>query len=193
MGKKKSKIKESNIKNQMKSLVRFGDDSLAVQINKDDLSKVLEESFYKALTRYENDKSISKVSDKKDTNIKKKEKSFLPVSLFLLWPFAFEKYAKKNTYDILLTWIISEILILIGTCLWASGIVIIGTLIYAQFLNMHAILPFGIAFVSTVFGSISILSGKAFSRENDSAKIHAFSACIFALISCIIAIIALIK
>lgn len=42
-----------------------------------------------------------------------------------------------------------------------------------------------------MIGSILFLGGKEFSKENDSNKIYAYSACIIALISCVVGIITL--
>lgn len=156
---------------------------------KTDLGKLFEKSFYNALSRFEEEKKP------KDEHRKKNQKDRLWVTLllFIFLPFAIRNNKMKKSYDLMLTMLISLILKSVGLVIWILGFIIpiYGIIKFGTYENFLIFIGVGIILIP--FGSITVLAGKAFSEETDSAKIHAFSASIFALISCIIAIVALVK
>ena len=82
----------------------------------------------------------------------------------------------------------------IGVLAWFFGIFYFGYNVYQLIVgkfdlsNLNSTL---IGILGMMIGSILLLGGKEFSKENDSNKIYAYSASIIALISCVVGIIAL--
>lgn len=190
MGRKSERKVNKAVNNNKISILFDEKNIVGLQLDKNSLGKLIEDSFYLAIKRYENEKEIKAKSDKE----KKKPKTILLALKLLFMPWSLGKEVVDNAYDVLLTMVISAILDLLGLLLWVSGFAIpVIRIISSGFWNEGTLKFIGMGIILIMFGSITIVSGKAFSNEKDSAKIHAFSASIFALLGCIIAIIALLK
>lgn len=104
----------------------------------------------------------------------------------LLFPWVINRRFRYNErlYDMAWQSFITGVITIIGSILWIAGI-------YVLIYRAGGMRCLGIM-ISTV-GSLIILSGKGFSKETDSNKIYAYSACVIALISTIISLISVFK
>ena len=99
-------------------------------------------------------------------------------------------------YDDILVVVVSWILEIIGTLVWIMGIVFIVCSVMTlgqsgMIMQLGIMITLGVGFM--MFGSMSVLAGKEFSKVVDSNRIYAYSACILALISCVVAVISLVN
>lgn len=152
-----------------------------------------EEAYYRAIKRLQDEgKQTEREIPKK--KYKWYDNFFLFMNVFFFpWKIC-KKYTINNTiYDSVLVLFVSLILTMVGGFMWLLGV--IGTVwqVYQLLIRRNIFeLEFLVLMVAaTVFGSLFILAGKQFEKETDSAKIHAYSASIIALVSCVIAVIAL--
>lgn len=164
-------------------------------ITKEQLIEIQAEAYYRALKRIEQEKNETE-SQKQE---RKKDKWYINL-LFILnilgFPFMQSKKFRfsNQVYDNVLILIVSGTLEVIGTILWGFGMIsIIIQVINLRTLEIEGLLFIPVLLVFVMFGSIFIISGKEFNKENDSNKVYAYSACIIALISCVVSIVSLIK
>lgn len=165
--------------------------------SKDELMKIQEEAYYRAIKRIEQEKEEKLIESNKQTVKKEKRKWQFNVLLFLnvlLCPWKINKKfnTNKSIHEYLLVAAVSGIMGFLGSLCWLfGGIVVIVGIKYKNWIV--TIILFVVGLLISFFGSAIIISGNTFENENDSNKIYAYSAAIFSLVSCIIAITALLN
>ena len=166
-------------------------------ISKEQMIEIQAEAYYRAIKRDEDEKNVSNTPKMKRNQYKWYEKIGFLLNFFF-WPWHIcKKYrVVDGIYDSVLVILISSIMSFIGICGWLLGVVIIVFSVYKLICEGFSVtfvwtILFGV--FSILIGSFLTLSGKEFTKETDSNKIYAFSACIIALVSCVVSIISLIK
>lgn len=163
-------------------------------LSQEQMIEIQTEAYYRALKRIESEK---KAQD--DQKMKKKYRWYENVFFFLIvlfcpWKISAKFRISNHIYDNILVLFVSGILEFIGVLAWFFGIFYFGYNVYQLIVgkfdlsNLNSTL---IGILGMMIGSILLLGGKEFSKENDSNKIYAYSASIIALISCVVGIIAL--
>lgn len=166
-------------------------------ISKEQMIEIQAEAYYRAIKRVEDEKNVSNTPKMKRNQYKWYEKIGFLLNFFF-WPWHIcKKYrVVDGIYDSVLVILISSIMSFIGICGWLLGVGIIVFSVYKLICEGFSVtfvwtILFGV--FSILIGSFLTLSGKEFTKETDSNKIYAFSACIIALVSCVVSIISLIK
>lgn len=179
-------------------------------ISQEQLIEIQTEAYYRAFKRIAEENANAKESkkmeeEKTDTKELAQEKkkgkwckatlSVLNV-LFFPWKISKRFRLKERLYDSALVAIVSGMVEFIGSMIWLFSIVItIGCIIDRIKQELWCELPFvilvGLMFVFV--GSLLVLTGEDFSKEEDSNRIYAFSSSIIALISFVVSVIALVK
>lgn len=164
-----------------------------VNISQDRMIEIQAEAYYRALKKIEQEKSDENQS------VVEKEKWYNKILLVLnvlIFPWKIYKgfSINKGMYDSVLVFVVSISLEIIGTLMWIFGFV---STIYGVYqmvivgISSVSFTTFYIGVMSIFMGSIFVLASSEFSKEKDSTKIYAYSACIIALISCVVSIISL--
>lgn len=162
---------------------------------KDQMIEIHAEAYYRALKR---------INDENNRHIPKQSKYYkwYEYILFTLniigFPFVLSKKFNLNNHlcDSILVLFISAILKTIGIILWFYNGYSIIVIIYHFIIGLskkNALAHIMYSLLKMLLGSTLYLGGIEFSKESDSNKIYAYSACIIALISCAVSIIALLK
>ena len=177
-------------------------------LSQEQLIEIQAEAYYRALKRIEEEKADAKESDgieeeNVDTKEPMQEKQKWYMTMFrvlnvLLFPWKISKRfcLKDRLYDNAIVAIISWISQVIGTLIWLVGII---TITVGSFSVIKSEMWYGLFFtissglVLDFMGSLLILAGDDFSKEEDSGRIYAFSSSVIALISLLVSIIALLK
>lgn len=166
-------------------------------ISQDRMIEIYAEAYYRALKKVELEKS-----DANESVIKKKKDKWYINMLFVLnvlfWPWKINRRFNINNriYDSILVLFVSGALQVVGVLIWLFGILAI---IYeiCQMIKVGIsnvlVTTFSVGILSVFLGSTFVLASREFSKEVDSNKIYAYSACVIALISCVVSIIALLK
>lgn len=165
-----------------------------INISQDRMIEIQAEAYYRALKKIEQEKS-----DENQSVIEKDKwyKNILLILNVLIFPWKIYKgfSINKGMYDSVLVFVVSISLEIIGTLMWLFGFVsIIICGIYQMItvgISSVSFTTFYIGVMSIFMGSIFVLASSEFSKEKDSTKIYAYSACIIALISCVVSIISL--
>lgn len=182
-----------NKKNSQKQTVKYEYSN----ISQDNMIEIQSEAFYRALKKIEQEKFD------KDQSIAEKNKDewyikilFVLNVLFCPWKINKRFNINKRIYDSILVLFVSMALEFIGAAMWLFGIF---SIIYESYqmtivgISNVLITASIIGILSVLLGSTFILASNEFSKEMDSNKIYAFSACVIALISCAVSIVSLLK
>lgn len=188
-------MRKENKKNTKKQIVKYEYNGMS----QEHLIDIQAEAYYKAFKRIEQEKANSK--EAMPEKIPDKKGKWYNEILFLLnvlfWPWRINKRFRLNNRicDSILLLFVSGALQLVGFFVWVFGITTficeICQVIATGVADVFVTALLGI--LALFLGSTFILAGQEFSKENDSNKIYAYSACIIALISCVVGIISLIK
>lgn len=162
-------------------------------ISQERMIEIQAEAFYRALKKIEQEKADVEepVQEKKSWF---KSLLFMLNAMFFPWKISKRFKLVDQVYDSVLTLFVTEILWVGGLFIWLVGIVTVITNLYEIFFCGIVIKRLVLVIISTLailLGSMFILAGNSFSKEQDSNKIYAYSACIIALVGCVASIIAL--
>lgn len=153
------------------------------------------EAYYRALKKIEQEKlnyEEQAVEKKSDNGIM--DLLFILNVMFFPWIIHKRFRVNKQIYDSILVLFVSGVLKIIGSLAWLSGIILVIVQIYqiigANIVSTITVFINGVSLI--LLGSILVLSGTQFYKEEDSNKIYAYSGSIIALISCVVSIIVLI-
>lgn len=164
-------------------------------ISQEKMIEIQSEAYYRALKRIEAEKS-----ETDEQKLEEKKHKWYETVLFVLNVFFFpwkinKKFSISNQiYDSILVLFVSLALKAVGSIMWLFGMVEIKNEIcrmYTVGITGEIIKRSLVVIIFWFLGSIFVLSGEEFSKETDSNKIYAYSACIIALTSCIVSIIAM--
>ena len=145
------------------------------------------EAYYRAIKRVEEEKK--KVNIKK-TSEKWYEKIMILINVIVFpWLIWGRRKINAHVYDGVLVIPISMLLMYGGTFFWLGGVGAIITMFCKKMENSFSV--WMISALMIFVGSLMVVSGKTFGKEEDSMKIYAYSASIIALVSCIVSIVAL--
>lgn len=167
----------------------------SANFTKEQMIEIQSEAYYRALKRIEAEKiEDSNVPNEQQNSKWNEDLKFILNVVFWPWKISKRFQLSDCICDSILVLIVSIILKSMGVIIWLFSSVYIATivgqiLIGASGLGNISYMMFGV--LGMMIGSFLFLGGKEFSKENDSNKIYAYSACIIALISCVIGIITL--
>lgn len=185
--------KRKNNKNKTQVIKHDANTSLS----KEQMIEIQAEAYYRAFKRIEDEKNagnISKPDRKKYTWYEKL--GFILNFFFWPWHICKKYRVVDGIYGSVLVIIISSVMNVVGACGWFVGVGIIlfsVCKLISEGVNLSFVFSILFGLFSILIGSFLTLSGKEFTKETDSNKIYAFSACIIALVSCVVSIISLIK
>ena len=162
-------------------------------MTKEQMIEIQSEAYYRALKRIETEKE-------KETNVEQKTykwyETFFLFLNFCLFPWKMNKRfnIKNHAYDSIPIIFVGSVLYLCGATMWLSGLMgllhQIGSMVMHGF-SLKAISIALCLYAVMIFGSVFILSGKAFEKETDSNRIYAYSAIIIALFIVVISLLTL--
>lgn len=186
-------MSKRNKKNIQKQTVKLEHNNLS----QEDMIEIQAEAVYRALKKFEQEKN-DKIQSPTE---KKHEKWYIKIlfmlnMLFLPWKINKSFHINQGIYDSILVLFVAGALTLIGGVIWLFGVI---SIIYVCYqitiagISSAIIVAFAIGTLLMLLGSMIILSSEEFSKEMDSHKIYAFSACIIALISCVVSVLSLFK
>lgn len=155
---------------------------------KEKLIDVQEEAFYRAIKRIEQENEQSSIETENIKNPWYMEiLSFINVILFP-WNINKRFRIREDIYDSILVIFISLMLKGAGSIIWLLGIFnFIAKIKLVENLISIVVLVSSTIMILSI-GSVFILSGREFEKEDDGNKIYAYSASIIALVGLLIAI-----
>lgn len=186
-------MSKRNKKKSQKQIVQY----VYNNMSQDRIIQIQAEAYYKALKRLEQEK----VDLNESVTEKKKEKwytrtFFVFNVLFFPWKISKRFTINKGIYDSILVLFVSGVLEIAGVLIWLIGIYLILSEIYKITQVGISDTFFSGSFIGILaifLGSLFVLASDAFSKEVDSSKIYAYSACIIALVSCVVSIFTLLQ
>lgn len=185
-----SKRKRKNVKEQA---AKYECDYNFLSLNQ--MIDIQAEAYYRAIKKIELEKAVENIPNYDKKLLKWYDFVLLILNvLFFPWKINKKFSISDRIYDNILTLTVSIILHGIGGILWIIGLCTFGYNVYEVIINgitFTFLILLIIALLLFLFGSMFILAGDKFIQEDDSYKIHAYSASVIALMSCIISIVAL--
>ncbi len=162
-------------------------------ITKEQMIEIQSEAYYRALKRIETEKE-------REINVEQKTykwyETFFFFLNFCLFPWKMNKRfnIKNHAYDSIPIMFVGGFLYICGATMWLSGLLGLLYQIGSMFTHGFSLKAISIAlclYAVMIFGSVFILSGKAFEKETDSNRIYAYSAIIIALFGVVISLLTL--
>lgn len=190
MSRKKQKKKEISI--QYKN----------TNFSREEMIEIQEEAYYRAMKKIDAEKNESpQLTIYQNKSSERKKYKWYENVLFIInvcffpWKICKKFEISNRIGESTLVLFVALILGLGGGLIWLYGIYLIVLLIhkvYESGITGNGITVFPLIMVVLFLGSLLTLAGQEFSKETDSNKIYAFSACVLALTSCITGIITII-
>lgn len=162
--------------------------------SREQIIEIQAEAYYRALKRVEEEKKQENLGLHSKPNLK-----WYKIILYLInvmvfpWKLIKMYKLKERAHDLLLVMVVSLALEIVGACLWAFGIIVVGSRVISMIMTYQYIVFDWTCLVGGLmwlFGSITVLAGKTFAKESDGDRIYAFSACMLAVFSCILSVVA---